>query len=95
MLRQSRIDPPDTLQHVIGRGINRQKIFLEDDDRMMFWCDLASGLLRPDIATGNLSREKDRYLMQLLACIRLYPLRAGMVQAFLPCGYSLLQGTAR
>ncbi|MFZ3046277.1 MAG: hypothetical protein WA151_10205 [Desulfatirhabdiaceae bacterium] len=36
MPRQSRIDSSGALRHVIGRGINRQKIFLNDDDRRNF-----------------------------------------------------------
>lgn len=33
MPRKSRIDAPDALHHVIGRGIARKKIFLGDSDR--------------------------------------------------------------
>jgi putative transposase len=33
MPRKSRIDAPDALHHVIGRGIARKKIFLSDADR--------------------------------------------------------------
>ncbi|HQP31050.1 MAG TPA: transposase [Deltaproteobacteria bacterium] len=33
MPRQSRIDAPDALHHVIARGIERGKIFRDDTDR--------------------------------------------------------------
>ncbi len=33
MPRSARIDAPGTLHHVIGRGIERRRIFLDDDDR--------------------------------------------------------------
>ena len=33
MPRQARLDSPGLLQHVIGRGIERSPIFLDDDDR--------------------------------------------------------------
>ena len=36
MPRQSRIDAPGALNHVIVRGIERRKIFLNDQDRYDF-----------------------------------------------------------
>lgn len=36
MPRQARIDIPGLLQHVIVRGIERRKIFLDDEDRLNF-----------------------------------------------------------
>jgi putative transposase len=36
MPRQSRIDAPGALHHIIVRGIERQKIFLDDQDRSHF-----------------------------------------------------------
>jgi REP element-mobilizing transposase RayT len=36
MPRKARIDIPGLLQHVIVRGIERRKIFLDDNDRLMF-----------------------------------------------------------
>ncbi|MBW2030043.1 MAG: transposase [Deltaproteobacteria bacterium] len=33
MLRQARLDAPGVLHHVMIRGIDRQKIFLNDNDR--------------------------------------------------------------
>lgn len=36
MPRQSRIDTPGALHHVIGRGINRQNIFTDKDDYVLF-----------------------------------------------------------
>jgi len=36
MARQWRIEYPDALYHVLSRGNNRQKIFVNDDDRQMF-----------------------------------------------------------
>jgi putative transposase len=36
MPRKSRIDAPGALQHVIARGINRQRISLDDADKKNF-----------------------------------------------------------
>ena len=36
MPRKTRIDAPEALHHVIGRGIARKKIFLSDADRDNF-----------------------------------------------------------
>jgi hypothetical protein len=36
MPRQSRLDIPGLLQHVIVRGIERTAIFLDDEDRSRF-----------------------------------------------------------
>ena len=36
MPRQPRLDIPDLLHHVIVRGIKRDKIFRDDDDRLNF-----------------------------------------------------------
>ncbi|MHC4537110.1 MAG: transposase [Planctomycetota bacterium] len=36
MPRKSRIDAPGALHHIIGRGIDRQKIFSDDADRINF-----------------------------------------------------------
>jgi hypothetical protein len=36
MPRRSRIDAPGALQHIIARGINRQRIFKDDADRDIF-----------------------------------------------------------
>ena len=36
MPRQARIDAPGALHHIIARGIERRKIFLDDDDRENF-----------------------------------------------------------
>ena len=36
MPRRSRIDAPGALHHIIGRGIGRRKIFLDDTDRNRF-----------------------------------------------------------
>ena len=36
MPRQARIDAPGALHHIIGRGIERRKIFREDQDRNSF-----------------------------------------------------------
>lgn len=46
MPRKARIDVPGALHHVIGRGIDRSKIFLDDDDRDDFLERLASNLKR-------------------------------------------------
>ena len=45
MPRKSRIDAPGALQHVIARGINRQRIFQDDGDKNSF-LDRLSGLLK-------------------------------------------------
>ena len=36
MPRQARLDAPGALQHVMARGIERRKIFLDDKDRTSF-----------------------------------------------------------
>ena len=36
MPRQARLDAPGVLQHVMARGIERRKIFLDDKDRTAF-----------------------------------------------------------
>jgi len=36
MPRKARIDAPGALHHIVGRGIERRKIFLDDDDRDNF-----------------------------------------------------------
>ncbi|MCM2358420.1 MAG: transposase, partial [Geobacteraceae bacterium] len=36
MPRKSRLDAPGVLQHVIVRGIEKRKIFLDDTDRHFF-----------------------------------------------------------
>jgi putative transposase len=45
MPRKSRIDAPGAFHHVIARGINRQKIFLDDSDKKNF-LDRLSALLK-------------------------------------------------
>ena len=45
MPRKSRIDAPGALHHVIARGIIRQRIFLDDDDKKNF-LDRLSALLK-------------------------------------------------
>jgi len=42
MPRQSRIDAPGTLHHVMIRGIERREIFQDDKDRESFLDRLAS-----------------------------------------------------
>jgi putative transposase len=42
MLRLSRLDAPGVLHHVMGRGIERRKIFLSDIDRNDFISRLLS-----------------------------------------------------
>jgi len=36
MPRKARIDAPGALHHIIGRGIERRKIYVDDDDRENF-----------------------------------------------------------
>jgi len=45
MPRKSRIDAPGALHHVIARGINREKIFRDDEDKKNF-SERLGGLLR-------------------------------------------------
>ena len=42
MPRQARLDAPGTLHHVMARGIERRKIFLDDVDRDDFVRRLAA-----------------------------------------------------
>jgi hypothetical protein len=44
MPRKARIDAPVALQHIILRGINRRKIFFDDNDRDDF-LDRLGGIL--------------------------------------------------
>jgi hypothetical protein len=46
MLRESRIDVPAALHHIIGIGIDRRKIFLDDEDRDQILERLAANLKR-------------------------------------------------
>ena len=50
MPRQARIDAPGALQHIICRGIERQRIFWSDDDRDNFVDRL--GLILEETSTG-------------------------------------------
>jgi putative transposase len=50
MPRKSRIDVPGALHHVIGRGIDRSKIFRDDEDRDDFMERLAANLKRTKTA---------------------------------------------
>jgi putative transposase len=45
MPRKSRIEAPGALHHVIARGINRQRIFIDDPDKKNFF-DRLSALLK-------------------------------------------------
>lgn len=45
MPRKPRIDAPGALHHVIARGINREKIFRDDEDKKNF-SERLGGLLR-------------------------------------------------
>jgi REP element-mobilizing transposase RayT len=45
MLRLARLDAPGVLHHVMGRGIERRKIFLSDTDRNDF-IDRLSAMIR-------------------------------------------------
>ena len=48
MPRQSRIDAPGAVHHIICRGIERRKIFLDDLDRNMFITRLGQVLLKTE-----------------------------------------------
>jgi putative transposase len=46
MPRQARIDAPGALHHIICRGIERRRIFLDDEDRNKFVARLGDALLK-------------------------------------------------
>ncbi|MHA1630051.1 MAG: transposase [Candidatus Heimdallarchaeota archaeon] len=48
MPRKARIDAPGALHHIIARGIERRKIFLDDDDRENFLERLGSIIVASD-----------------------------------------------
>ncbi len=48
MPRTARIDIPDQLHHVIGRGVERRDIFMDDDDRHRFVQRLSSLLVETE-----------------------------------------------
>jgi hypothetical protein len=48
MPRQARLDLPGLLQRVIVRGIERRKIFLDDEDRKAFLARLSELLVESD-----------------------------------------------
>jgi len=54
MPRLSRLDAPGVLHHVMGRGIERKKIFLSDTDRNDFIDHLISAGREQDIDYINL-----------------------------------------
>jgi hypothetical protein len=54
MPRKSRIDAPGALQHVIGRGINRQEIFSDKADYKAFLNRL-----------GEISRKKEGHVLNI------------------------------
>ena len=45
MPRQARLDSPGLMHHVMARGLNRQKIFLDDADRANFIQRIEKALL--------------------------------------------------
>ncbi len=51
MPRKARIDAPGALHHIIGRGIERRKIFLDDVDRGNFVQRL--GMISSDTGKGT------------------------------------------
>jgi putative transposase len=48
MPRQARLDLPGLLQRVLVRGIERRKIFLDDEDRKAFLARLSELLVESD-----------------------------------------------
>ena len=59
MPRQSRIDAPGALHHIICRGIERRRIFKDDQDRDRFIEQLDGGLIR----SGGVALRKIRVLI--------------------------------
>jgi hypothetical protein len=65
MPRKSRIDAPGALQHVIARGINRQRIFPDDADKNSFLDRLYFGSIWQESFCGKkpvpaICGERDR-----------------------------------
>ena len=51
MPRKARLDSPGVLQHVMVRGIEKRKIFLDDTDRESFVKRLSDLLVAPNFDT--------------------------------------------
>jgi len=56
MPRKSRIDAPGALHHIIVRGIERRKVFLDDEDRSNF-LDRLGGIIA-ETGTGQRGRTE-------------------------------------
>ena len=72
MPRQSRIDAPGALHHIICRGIERRRIFKDDQDRDRFIEQLDGGLIR----SGGVALRKIRVLIWRLPMGVPLPLRS-------------------
>jgi REP element-mobilizing transposase RayT len=84
MPRQARIDAPGAVHHVIVRGIERRKIFLDDQDRSNWIARLEKILTEngtPCFAWASILCQEAPYLRELVGYIHLNPLRAGLVSA--------------
>jgi len=60
MPRQSRIDAPGTLHHVMIRGIERREIFQDDKDRESFLDRLASVVRELGVSPSAVSKSIGR-----------------------------------
>ena len=78
MPRLARLDAPGILHHVIGRGIERKKIFYNDIDRSDFIDRIAGHLFQNRYK--SIVCQEDRYLRELVRYIHLNLLRAGLVK---------------
>ncbi len=76
MPRQARLDAPGALHHVIGRGIERTKIFRKDEDRLDFIKRLAGLAREGSLAVYGWSLMSNHY--HLLIRTGKHPLAAGM-----------------
>ena len=58
MPRQARLDAPGVLHHIMIRGIERRKIFINDGDRRIFWSAFRNSYpkLKPPVTHGCSSR---------------------------------------
>ncbi|MCK5242358.1 hypothetical protein KAR34_07890 [bacterium] len=97
MPRQSRIDIPGILYHVIVRGIERRKIFRDAKDKKIFLSRMSELIEECDRYKAILC-QKESYFINLVRYIHLNPLRAGIVSdaeqldKYLWSGHSALIG---
>jgi len=68
---KARIDAPGALHHIIVRGIERRKIFIDDSDRNNFLDQLENVLSDSD--TGRLGIWELQWWIWLLSSVSLSP----------------------